>query len=63
MIGRMKDIPKDPAVCLSFVNTQLRDHYKDLDDLCSGFEIDKAELMRSLEEIGYIYNEQERQFR
>ena len=31
-------IPNDPIMCLSFVNTQLRDFYPDLDELCSAFD-------------------------
>ena len=28
-------IPRDPQILVSFVNTQLRDHYSNLEDLCS----------------------------
>ena len=37
-------IPNDPIMCLSFVNTQLRDFYPDLDELCSAFDTERSEL-------------------
>ena len=33
------DIPKDPAMLLSFVNLKLRDMYKSLDDMCDDLEV------------------------
>ena len=30
----MADLPKDPMILLSVVNTKLRDFYADLDTLC-----------------------------
>ena len=34
-------LPKDPVILLSFVNTQLRDFYENLDDFCSAHDCDK----------------------
>ncbi|MFQ8841285.1 MAG: DUF4250 domain-containing protein [Clostridium fessum] len=31
-------------MCLSFVSTQLRDFYPDLDELCSAFDTERSEL-------------------
>ena len=44
--------PKDPIILLSFVNTQLRDNYSNLDDLCKALEINKDELIEKLKKIG-----------
>ena len=30
----MNGIPKDPVILLSYVNTQLRDNYPSLDEMC-----------------------------
>ena len=49
-------IPNDPIMCLSFVNTQLRDFYPDLDELCSAFE-------KKLQAVGYTYDREKNQFR
>ena len=39
----MQKIPKDPIMCLSFVNTQLRDAYNSLEELCRAFDVKKEE--------------------
>ena len=54
-------IPKDPAILLSYVNTQLRDYYSSLSELCytlSGEEnatVDsiKEKLITDLNKIDY----------
>lgn len=58
----MKEIPKDPFICLSFINTKLRDYYGSLDELCRGLEIDKQELINRLNEIKYSYDKEQNQF-
>ena len=37
----MADLPKDPMILLSVVNTKLRDFYADLDTLCQEMQIEK----------------------
>jgi len=59
----MKQLPKDPIMCLSFVNTQLRDTYPDLDELCREFEIRKEELEEKLLAAGYAYDKAQNRFR
>lgn len=55
-------LPKDPVMLLSYVNTQLRDYYKTLDDLCSSLSINQDELILSLSKIDYIYVPEQNQF-
>lgn len=55
-------IPKDPAMLLSYINTQLRDFYPSLDELCSSLMISKEELVKTLETIDYIYNAETNRF-
>lgn len=55
-------IPKDPAMLLSYINTQLRDFYPNLDELCSSLMISKEELVKTLETIDYIYNAETNRF-
>lgn len=59
----MKKIPQDPIICLSFVNTQLRDCYSDLDELCHAFGTERRELEERLGAVGYFYNQELNQFR
>lgn len=55
-------IPNDPMLCLSVVNTKLRDTYKDLDHLCEDLEIDKTSLTEKLSGIDYEYDTEQNQF-
>lgn len=55
-------LPKDPVILLSYVNTELRDHYSSLADLCRTLDISEEELVLALAGIGYHYNESTNQF-
>lgn len=55
-------IPKDPAILLSYINTQLRDFYPNLDDLCKSLDVTKEEIIKKLEMIDYQYDKEENQF-
>ena len=59
----MQKIPKDPIMCLSFVNTQLRDAYNSLEELCRAFDVKKEELEERLAAVGYVYQPELNQFR
>lgn len=59
----MKTIPEDPIMCLSFINTQLRDFYSSLELLCDDLMIDGDELTKKLADMGYIYDEAQNRFR
>lgn len=50
-------LPKDPFILLSFINTKLRDNYKNLDLLCDDMNVDKMSLSKILNDIGYYYDE------
>ena len=58
----MAAIPKDPVMRMSFFNTQLRDHYDSLDDLCKALDLDAAEVEKQLSEIDYHYDADKNQF-
>lgn len=55
-------LPNDPFILLSYVNTQLRDYYCDLDELCSSLEINKAVLEKTLSSIDYVYDKEQNRF-
>lgn len=57
-----ENLPKDPILCLSVVNTKLRDYYKDLDALCMDLQIEKDTLIKKLDCIGYEYDTERNQF-
>ncbi|MBR1865855.1 MAG: DUF4250 domain-containing protein [Lachnospiraceae bacterium] len=51
------NIPNDPIILLSFINTKLRDEYANLSALCDDLELDPSTLTGKLSSIGYTYNE------
>lgn len=55
-------IPNDPVMLLSYINTQLRDFYPNLDELCKTLDVDKAELENKLAAIDYRYNPEMNKF-
>ena len=56
-------IPNDPVMLLSYINTQLRDNYKDLEDLCDRLDVSQSEIEEKLGTIGYQYNRDLNQFK
>lgn len=57
------NIPNDPAILLSYINTKLRDEFPTLDELCGSLCISREELERKLSLIGYKYNEETNSFK
>ncbi len=55
-------IPKDPMMLLSYVNTQLRDFYPNLEELCREQGIDVEEVTGKLRGIDYEYDEKLNRF-
>ena len=55
-------LPKDPIMLLSMVNMKLRDRYASLDALCEDMDVSREEIVRTLEQVGYVYNAQTNQF-
>ena len=62
MITCRQDLPRDPVMLLSVVNTKLRDYYSTLDVLCEDMQVDKQELIGKLEMIDYTYDAGSNQF-
>lgn len=58
----LTELPKDPILLLSVVNTKLRDAYKDLDALCEDLSVEKERLTETLETVGYVYDAVQNQF-
>ncbi len=58
----MENLPQDPAILLSYINTKLRDEYSDLDALCEGLGIDREALVGRLGEAGFEYSPEHNKF-
>lgn len=56
------NLPKDSVMLLSYINTQLRDFYSNLDELCKTLDVDKDELENKLAAIDYRYNAEMNKF-
>lgn len=62
-ISIMQNIPSDPIILLSFINTRLRDQYQSLDQLCADLDIDRKALESTLNDAGFEYMPEQNQFR
>lgn len=51
------NLPQDPIMLLSYVNTQLRDHYVSLDDFCASVDVERKDLEERLAKVNYEYDE------
>ena len=58
----MTDLPNDPVILLSFVNTKLRDQYANLDALAEALETDRGAIEEKLSAINYVYDAVQNQF-
>lgn len=60
----MEYLPEDPGMLVSAVNMLLRDEEFDtLESLCSYFDRDTEEIKKDLQKEGFVYDEEQKQFR
>lgn len=57
------NIPNDPAILLSYINTKLRDEFSSLEELCKSLCIPESEIKEKLASIGYVYSEETNSFK
>ncbi len=55
-------LPKDPVMLLSYINTQLRDFYPSLTELCAAFGIEETDITEKLSAIDYMYDSTNNRF-
>lgn len=58
----MTGFPKDPVILLSYVNTQLRDHYPSMEELCKSCGVLKEDIDQTLASIDYQYDQETNQY-
>ena len=56
------NLPKDPFMLLSFINTQLRDKFSTLDACCDYYGIEAAQLKETLAALDCEYDEKINRF-
>ena len=58
----MAAIPKDPFMLVSYVNTQLRDFYPSVEELCKALDLNREQLEEKLRAADYHYSQARNQF-
>lgn len=58
----MAQLPQDPIMLYSVINTKLRDFYSSLEALCDDMNINETELKEKLSSVGFEYNKERNQF-
>lgn len=61
--GYKMNLPNDPIMLMSILNTKLRDRYSSLDELCADMELNREETEKKLAAVGFVYKESINQFR
>lgn len=56
-------LPEDPMMLLSVINTQLRDNYNSLDELCDAMDESKTDIITKMASINYKYDSSQNQFK
>lgn len=57
------NLPNDPVILMSYLNTQLRDSYPSLEELCRSMNLDQEQLLQKLAAAGFTYHASTNQFR
>jgi len=57
------NIPMDPVILYSYLNTKLRDQYKSFDALCEDMDLNKEEILNRLASMEFHYDSEKNQFR
>ncbi|MBD5225235.1 MAG: DUF4250 domain-containing protein [Bacteroidales bacterium] len=50
------NLPQDPVILLSVINTKLRDIYPSLQSLCDDLNVSPSDIQARLAAIGYVYD-------
>ena len=57
------NIPNDPVMLYSYLNTKLRDQYPDFDALCDDMDLNKEEILAKFSIMDFHYDKEKNQFR
>lgn len=56
------NLPNDPVILLSYINTMLRDNGEDLDELCKRLSVSREAVEEKIASVGYAYNSEKNRF-
>ena len=55
-------LPQDPVMLYSVINTKLRDFYSSLEALCDDMNVNEEDLKQKLSTVGFEYDKERNQF-
>lgn len=58
----MSNLPRDPMILYSVLNTKLRDFYPSLAALCEDLDEDEQQLRDAMAAVGFHYDAERNQF-
>lgn len=58
----MSQLPMDPFMLLSVINTKLRDRYPSFEELCDDLDVNAKEIADKLSQAGFEYNKELNKF-
>lgn len=58
----MAQLPQDPIMLYSVINTKLRDFYSSLEVLCEDMGLNEEKLKEKLSSAGFEYDKERNQF-
>ena len=56
------NLPEEPMMLYSFINTKLRDSYDSLDALCEDMNVEEELILEKLKSVGFEYNPSRNRF-
>lgn len=56
------NLPQDPYILFSYLNTQLRDNYSSFVEFCEDKDVDPMLLLEKLRNSGFEYDSQQNRF-
>ena len=56
-------VPNDPVMLYSFLNTKLRDQYSSFEVLCEDMNLNQEEILAKLAMMDFHYDAEKNQFR
>ena len=61
-VNPVSDLPRDPMILYSVLNTKLRDFYASLDALCDDMDEDKQRILDAMASVGFRYDPEKNAF-
>ena len=57
------NLPNDPFMLFSIINMKLRDENLTLNEFCAEYGVDQSSILKTLQDVGFTYDENLRRFK